>query len=295
MEQTELSKQELTLKIDALNDQLARISEVNSDLQEKVDKADDDTNNLAQMQSVFLATKSKIGSLEDRLATLEQENQFLKDELDKQGVELSNGGIEERAATTDDQPFVEEEPTIVGVSENPVIFQKINTDNPVKDDLTMIEGVGPFLEKQLNDLGIFTFADLASVEEARIPELTRAIGHIPGRIERDNWIGQAKEFVELKISQPEIIAEKSIESPLPQDLTIIEGIGPKIEAILNEGGINTWLDLAERDIEEIKSILVTAGPGYQIIDPTSWPAQAQLAINGEWELLKEYREEVKGE
>ena len=301
LEKADLSNQELAVKIDNLNAELNQIKQVNESLQVEANKVDDQTDDLAQMQSVFLATKRKIETLEDRLVRVENENDILKGELDKYAAFPNTDAPINPSSNQPsivDAPVIEEEPPIEDNNDNQPVFQKINVNGQEKDDLTLIEGIGPFLEKQLNDLGIFTFAELGSIDENRIPELTRAIGHIPGRIERDDWVGQAKKLALQKAQQPETFTQKSVDtapSALPQDLTIIEGIGPKIEALLNQSSIQTWDDLAEMDVDALKAILFAAGPGYQIIDPTTWPAQAQLAINGEWELLKEYREEVKGQ
>lgn len=78
------------------------------------------------------------------------------------------------------------------------------------------------------------------------------------------------------------------------DLKLIEGIGPKIEGLLQDAGINTWKALAEADIEQLKAILEEAGSRYKMHDPTTWAKQAQLAANGEWETLETYQDELKG-
>lgn len=61
-----------------------------------------------------------------------------------------------------------------------------------KDDLTKIEGIGPFIEKKLNEAGITSYAQLASMDQVEIDQVTAAIQFFPGRIERDNWVGQAR-------------------------------------------------------------------------------------------------------
>jgi predicted flap endonuclease-1-like 5' DNA nuclease len=66
------------------------------------------------------------------------------------------------------------------------------------------------------------------------------------------------------------------------DLQIIEGIGPKIEQVLNDGGIVTWADLAAADVDGLREILDAAGPRYRMHDPAGWPAQARLLDRGEW-------------
>ncbi|MEL7001121.1 MAG: hypothetical protein AAFN93_00140 [Bacteroidota bacterium] len=60
-----------------------------------------------------------------------------------------------------------------------------------KDDLTKIKGVGPFIEKKLNGLGIYTFKQISGFTDDTIERVTEAIEFFPGRIQRDNWVSQA--------------------------------------------------------------------------------------------------------
>jgi small subunit ribosomal protein S1 len=89
-------------------------------------------------------------------------------------------------------------------------------------------------------------------------------------------------------------APKASKSAKGDDLKKVEGIGPKIEELLHEAGIGTFADLAKADVEKIKEILAGAGSRYQMHDPTSWPMQAEMAANGEWDKLKEWQENAKG-
>jgi small subunit ribosomal protein S1 len=74
----------------------------------------------------------------------------------------------------------------------------------------------------------------------------------------------------------------------------IEGIGPKIEEILNTKGINTFAQLAETSVETIQTYLDEAGPAYKVHDPASWPMQAGLAAAGKLDELKEWQDTHKG-
>lgn len=62
------------------------------------------------------------------------------------------------------------------------------------DDLKKISGVGPALEKKLNDLGIMQFSQIAGFSDTDI-ERVDAVLNFKGRVERDNWVQQAKDFV----------------------------------------------------------------------------------------------------
>jgi len=63
-----------------------------------------------------------------------------------------------------------------------------------KDDLTQIIGIGKVFERTLHDLGIFHFRQIASFGPAEIARINSELKEFKGRIEYDDWIGQAKEL-----------------------------------------------------------------------------------------------------
>jgi predicted flap endonuclease-1-like 5' DNA nuclease/predicted nucleic acid-binding Zn-ribbon protein len=73
---------------------------------------------------------------------------------------------------------------------------------------------------------------------------------------------------------------------VPDDLKIIEGIGPKIEELYNAAGIFTFKQLIATPVEKQKQILVDAGSRFQMHDPTTWAEQARLADEGKMDELK---------
>jgi predicted flap endonuclease-1-like 5' DNA nuclease len=64
-----------------------------------------------------------------------------------------------------------------------------------KDDLKLISGIGPFIEKKLNNIGIYTYSQISKFSAQDIEDVTDAIKFFPGRIERDNWVEQAKKLM----------------------------------------------------------------------------------------------------
>jgi len=76
------------------------------------------------------------------------------------------------------------------------------------------------------------------------------------------------------------------------DLTRIEGIGPKINSLLQEAGITSFAQLADTDVSELDEILDTAG--ITIADPKTWPEQAELAAGNQWEELEKLQGELSG-
>lgn len=63
------------------------------------------------------------------------------------------------------------------------------------DDLTTIAGIGPALQKKLNQEGIYRFTQLAALTDADIEKLEGSAVKFPGRIKRDDWIGQARRLI----------------------------------------------------------------------------------------------------
>ena len=81
---------------------------------------------------------------------------------------------------------------------------------------------------------------------------------------------------------------------LSDDLTKIEGIGKKIAALLAKENINTYKELSKCSIKKLQLILDTAGSKFNVHDPATWPKQAKLAADGQWETLTSLQEELKG-
>lgn len=92
--------------------------------------------------------------------------------------------------------------------------------------------------------------------------------------------------------------ERSTAVPLtapttPDDLKIIEGIGPKIEGILHEAGIHTFAALAVASVAQLEQI-VREDAGIRVAFPDTWPEQARLAAMGDWTALETLQDELKG-
>ena len=78
------------------------------------------------------------------------------------------------------------------------------------------------------------------------------------------------------------------------DLTKIEGIGPKIKGLINNDGIWSFHQLALVATSRLQKILDDAGPAYTVHNPKTWAAQSKLADEGHWEELKIWQDFLKG-
>lgn len=74
------------------------------------------------------------------------------------------------------------------------------------------------------------------------------------------------------------------------DLTLIEGIGPKIEEVLLAAGINTHAKLAVAGVDELRLLLDGAGPAFKIANPATWPRQAGLIVRNDWAELRRWQD-----
>ena len=79
----------------------------------------------------------------------------------------------------------------------------------------------------------------------------------------------------------------------PDNLTLIEGIGPKSAAALNESGITTFAQVAAMSSAELEQIV--KGRGVRLVGSAeTWPQQATLAAAGDLAALARMQEKLKG-
>ncbi|HHB79676.1 MAG TPA: DUF4332 domain-containing protein [Saprospiraceae bacterium] len=100
-----------------------------------------------------------------------------------------------------------------------------------------------------------------------------------------------------KKAAPKITAKKVVKKAAPKkpdDLKKIEGIGPKIAQLLTDAGISTFAKLATAKQDKLKAILAAAGNRYKMHNPATWPEQANLAKNGQWDELKKLQDRLDG-
>lgn len=70
------------------------------------------------------------------------------------------------------------------------------------DDLKLIKGVGPVIERTLNDLGIYRFNQIAEMSEFDIDRVAQQLKGFRSRIYREDWVGQARNLQHQKINDP---------------------------------------------------------------------------------------------
>lgn len=99
-----------------------------------------------------------------------------------------------------------------------------------------------------------------------------------------------------KPEQVEVMVEVEESKPrrkkVADDLTKIEGIGPKTVKLLNRAGIETFEDLAQAKAADVQKLL--DGAGLQMMNPEGWIDQAKLAAKDDWDGFEKLQRELKG-
>lgn len=186
------------------------------------------------------------------------------------------------------------------------------------DNLQIIEGIGPKVEQLLKEAGISDWQKMAESTPESLAEILTNAGSAYKMMNPTSWPQQGKlafqnrwgELVELQkfldagredqgdMDNPSKIEQMALKilgfSNNPEDLKIVEGIGPKIEELLKKAGINTWADLAASSVDRLKAILNEAGDSFRLADPGSWAQQAALAAEGRWQELKDLQDRLSG-
>ncbi|MGH1435427.1 MAG: helix-hairpin-helix domain-containing protein [Lewinella sp.] len=186
------------------------------------------------------------------------------------------------------------------------------------DNLQIVEGVGPKIEGLMKEGGIADWGALAGTSVERLQEILEGAGSRYRLANPKTWPQQAKlahegkwdELIEYQkfldagvenkgdFASPskveKLIVKKLGYSTNPEDLKIVEGIGPKIEGLLKEAGIKNWSDMAAASVETLQGVLDAAGDRYRLADPSTWAKQASLAAAGKWDELKTYQDFLSG-
>lgn len=103
----------------------------------------------------------------------------------------------------------------------------------------------------------------------------------------------AAEEEEAPAPVAEVEPEPAVEDDEPDDLTRIEGVGPKYRDALIDAGVSTFDQLAAMSLEAIEKLATDAGMRRSASMDT-WAEQAALAAKGEWEALDALQEELSG-
>jgi len=95
--------------------------------------------------------------------------------------------------------------------------------------------------------------------------------------------------IDLKAARAAGIKIKSAD-----DLTVIEGIGPKINELFKNNGLKTFAQVSKATAPQMRKILDDGGARFRIANPGTWAKQAKLAANNKWKELKKLQDDLSG-
>jgi len=151
------------------------------------------------------------------------------------------------------------------------------------DDLKVIKGIGPVIEKALNAQGINQYRQIANFSEADVSWVNDHLD-FAGRIEREQWIEQAKKLVGLQnvdggVSDTMKPALLDQPNGVADDFKRIKGIGLVLEQALQTLGIYHYHQLAALTTENAKWVEHHVGfPGR--VKRENWVAQSRALSQG---------------
>lgn len=152
------------------------------------------------------SAREQIAELEATVGSEETRVEPVDPDALTDGMDASNDPIEEPIEESIEEPIDEsiDEPE----DEDDAIFEYEVADevdrptdiSPASDDLKQIKGVGPAIEKTLNEMGIFRFNQIAEMSEYDIDRVAHRLKGFHSRIYREDWIGQARDLQDKKAS-----------------------------------------------------------------------------------------------
>jgi predicted flap endonuclease-1-like 5' DNA nuclease len=160
------------------------------------------------------------------------------------------------------------------------------------DDLTLIEGIGPKSAEALQAAGITTFAQVAKLSPA---ELEKAVKDRKVRLvgTAEHWPHQAEIAATGDLTALEEYQRRLKGETVADDLTLIEGIGPKSAEALQAAGITTFAQMAKLSPEDLEKAVKDRK--VRLVGSTeTWPMQAELAAKGDLSALEALQARIKG-
>ena len=235
---------------------------------------------------MYADMEAKVGGLNKKIAKLEADLAACKKAraaLDGE-VSLANGRVREMQSERDAAKAAAAK-SAKG-SDNSALVANLNSKvSGLEADLATCQKAKADLSSQVADANAKVKDMKGQVDAAKAASLTQNVSAGTG-IASGLAATSTPEPTPAPAPQPAAAPAKDIYAVIKQDdLQIIEGIGPKMEAMLKENGISSHSVLASKSTADIQAILGKYGDRYKIIDPGTWVQQAGLAAGKNWEDL----------
>lgn len=250
---------------------------------------------LTALKTKFSALETDNSNLSTQVVSLNRNNTNLRDRVSQLEAELLETNSRNRQVET--ELGLTYNPDTLAADDVPLeVVEQDFSETPAETDevtpVTVImppeEGMSIVISAGTTPIGEVIIQDTSSQSEVSIEfqdKTESAEIHNEGQGERSTTT--------VSLSEPEIMVMGAA-AGIQDDLTIVEGIGPKIQMLLNQYGVHTYRQLADTPVERLREILANAGPQLAMHDPGTWPSQANLAANDQWDALKSIQGFLKG-
>jgi predicted flap endonuclease-1-like 5' DNA nuclease len=142
----------------------------------------------------------QIKAHEDQVLNLEQDQIRHNEQISAYLIEIENLQLELlRLREREDSPIQEEHhlgETSAPPSDN--FLRNVRKPNS-RDDLKIINGISPFIEKKLYALGVFSFEQISQWDDAALISAAKSLETSPARLLEEDWVGQARHLIEQSI------------------------------------------------------------------------------------------------
>ena len=207
-------------------------------------------------------------------------------------IALAGAGLAAAAAAAgglddEDDERVEAEQT-ASASEGETLFPDADTPPAVLaaegDDLTRIHSIDAGVRERLNRLGVTRFSEIGAWSASDLTHFSQSLGVVPGRIEQENWVGQAQVLASAGVTDYSRWRgdERGEQAAAPADgerLHRIIGIDPESEAVLRANGVTRLTDIAAWTDDDVFLYEDALGaPGR--ISRENWVEQARFLTRG---------------
>jgi len=148
-----------------------------------------------ELEQELAAAQERIEALEGMVGSDQTRVEPVDPDAMTDGMDASNEPMEEEDLIAAEEL---EDVTDENDVEEPV--EDLTGDNVPRDNLKMIKGVGPAIEKTLNEMGICHFDQIAEMSEYEIDRVAHRLKGFRSRIYREDWIGQARDLHDQKVN-----------------------------------------------------------------------------------------------
>ncbi len=148
-----------------------------------------------ELEQELAAARERMEALEGMVGSDQTRVEPVDPDAMTDGMDASNDPMEEEDLIAAEEL---EDVTDKNDVEEPV--EDLIGDNVPRDNLKMIKGVGPAIEKTLNEMGIFHFDQIAEMSEYEIDRVAHRLKGFRSRIYREDWIGQARDLHDQKVN-----------------------------------------------------------------------------------------------